>query len=60
MAGDEMVETEVDGRPWTQKPFPYQGKCLQWLRGEYESLPDDARNKVDTILAGTGCEALFL
>lgn len=60
MAGDDMVETEIDGSPWTQKPFSYQGKCLQWLRGEYESLSEDARRKVDAILAGTGCEILFL
>jgi glutathione S-transferase len=53
------VETEVDGRPWTQAPFPYQGKCLQWLRASHAALPDGARRTVDRILAGTGCEVLF-
>ena len=57
--GAERVETTIDGRPWTQKPFPYQAKCLRWLREHHSSLSADDRAKVDEILAGTGCEALF-
>ncbi|MGH7787100.1 MAG: glutathione S-transferase N-terminal domain-containing protein, partial [Candidatus Binatia bacterium] len=30
--GAERVECTIDGQPWTQKPFPYQAKCLGWLR----------------------------
>lgn len=30
--GAEQVETEIAGRAWVQKPFPYQRKCLGWLR----------------------------
>ena len=42
--GDEQLETEIDGRPWVQKPFPYQGKCLRWLREAYGALaPRGAR-----------------
>ncbi len=26
--GAERVECTIDGRPWMQRPFPYQGKCL--------------------------------
>ena len=26
--GAEPVECTIDGRPWVQRPFPYQGKCL--------------------------------
>ncbi|MCP3984353.1 MAG: glutathione S-transferase family protein [bacterium] len=57
--GAERVETEIDGKPWTQKPFPYQAKCLRWLREAHAGLPDHDRASVDAILAGTGCEALF-
>jgi hypothetical protein len=53
------METVIDGRPWTQKPFPYQGKCLQWLVERYAALSADDRAAVDAMLAGTGCEALF-
>ncbi len=58
--GAEAVDCEIDGKHWTQKPFPYQGKCLQWLRRDYASLSQEDRGFVDSVLAGTGCEALFL
>jgi glutathione S-transferase len=57
--GAERVECEVDGRLWVQKPFPYQAKCLRWLRESYAALDDEARSTVDRRLAGTGCDALF-
>lgn len=59
MSGAETVETTVDGKPWTQSPFPYQGKCLQWLRASHAALPAGSRRSVDALLAGTGCDALF-
>ncbi|MBW2243783.1 MAG: glutathione S-transferase family protein [Deltaproteobacteria bacterium] len=57
--GAERVETSIDGKPWTQKPFPYQAKCLRWLREAHAELSDSERTAVDGVLAGTGCEALF-
>jgi glutathione S-transferase len=57
--GDSQVECEIDGRKWTQKSFPYQRKCLQWLRDGYAALGADDCKVVDSILEGTGCEALF-
>jgi hypothetical protein len=53
------VECELDGKPWVQQPFPYQGKCLAALRAEREKLIADERSAVDALLAGTGCENLF-
>lgn len=55
----EQVETEIAGRRWVQKPFPYQKKCLGWLRESYGKLDADARATVDELLDGTGCEVLF-
>jgi glutathione S-transferase len=57
--GAEKVECVIAGRPWTQRPFPYQGKCLRWLREGYAALARDDRVAVDGLLAGTGCEPLF-
>lgn len=54
-----QVQTEVEGAPWVQNPFPYQAKCLQWVREEYAALPEPARRTVNGILDGTGCEALL-
>ncbi|MDZ4370396.1 MAG: glutathione S-transferase family protein [Phenylobacterium sp.] len=55
----ERVECEVDGQRWVQEPFVYQAKCLGWLRQAYAALDDTARGRVDRLLLGTGCEALF-
>ncbi len=57
--GAKKVQLTLDGRPWEQNPFPYQVKCLRWLRDEYATLEEADRNRIDAILAGTGCEALF-
>ena len=58
-SGAEQVEAVVEGKPWVQEPFPYQGKCLQWLRIEYARLSENDRARVDAVLSGTGCEALL-
>jgi glutathione S-transferase len=58
--GAERVECVIDGRPWTQRPFPYQGKCLQWLREGRAALEAADRRAVDALLDGTGCEKLFV
>lgn len=57
--GAERVECEVAGRPWVQQPFPYQGKCLRWVREQRDALSGADRAVVDGWLDGTGCEALF-
>ncbi|HVN85265.1 MAG TPA: glutathione S-transferase N-terminal domain-containing protein [Candidatus Binatia bacterium] len=58
--GAERVECMIDGRAWTQRPFPYQGKCLRWLREGYAALGGGQdRAAVDALLAGTGCDRLF-
>lgn len=58
-AGASEVTTEIDGQAWSQQPFPYQVKCLSWLRAEYQALDAASRATVDHKLAGTGCELLF-
>ena len=58
-SGAEQVDCVIDDCKWTQKPFPYQGKCLAALRDAYGALADADREAVDAVLAGTGCEGLF-
>jgi len=53
------VRLEVEGKIWVQEPFPYQAKCLQWLRIEYAKLDELSREHVNGMLADTGCEALL-
>ncbi len=57
--GQAELHTQVDGQAWVQQAFPYQAKCLAWLRRDHAALPPEARARVDAALAGTGCEALF-
>jgi glutathione S-transferase len=56
--GDENMECQLEGKRYWQRAFPYQGKCLGWLRDEYARLGESDRGFVDGLLAGTGCEAL--
>ena len=58
-AGAAQVETTIDGLPWTQNPFPYQGKCLRWLREEFAALNDADRAAALEALAATGCGGLI-
>ena len=59
LRGAAEVRAEIDGRAWVQKPFPYQARCLQWLREERARLDAEDRAFVDGYLDGTGCESLF-
>ena len=58
-AGQAELQAVIDGQPWVQQAFPYQGKCLGWLRHDHQALDLASRTRVDQVLAGTGCEALF-
>jgi len=57
--GDAQVECEIAGRKWIQQAFPYQAKCLRWLRQGYAALVAEDRALVDSALEGSGCEVLF-
>ena len=57
--GDEIWETEIDGSKWKQKTFPYQVKCLSWIKDEFNSLCGDDKKQVMEFLKGTGCESIL-
>lgn len=59
-AGQSDFETMIDGKRWTQPVFPYQAKCLLTLRAARGALSEDARQALDALLAGTGCEEMFV
>ena len=58
-AGDKHMETMIDGKRWEQPTFPYQGRCLGWIKEEYQMLSSEDQGQVDVILAGTGCEEML-
>jgi len=57
--GAECVETTIDGRPWVQRPFAYQAKCLRWLRESHERLAARDRAALDPVLQSSGCGPLL-
>ena len=59
MAGEKEFTTTVDGAAWSQPTFPYQGKCLQWIRKEFAALASADAERVRELLQGTGCEVLL-
>ena len=59
MQGEETWETEIDGSVWKQKAFPYQAKCLKWIKEEFAALNENDQSRVKTFLDGTGCEILL-
>ena len=54
----QRVETEIEGQPWAQNPFPYQAKCLAWLREEFAALSATDQDAVTRILKQAGCSAV--
>ena len=59
-AGQEQMETIIDGQSWQQPTFPYQAKCLQWINEDYTKLDTTAKSQVDAILEGTGCGTILV
>ena len=57
--GEETWETEIDGSLWKQKTFPYQAKCLNWIKEEFDKLNADDKSRVRAFLDGTGCEQIL-
>ena len=57
--GEDTWEAAINGERWSQQTFPYQVKCAMWLRERYANLKQIDRVRVDSLLKGTGCEALF-
>ena len=57
--GEEIWKTNIDDEIWEQKTFPYQVKCLDWIRDEFNNLEEDDKTKVLDFLTETGCEKLL-
>ena len=57
--GEIEVRATVDGKSWTQAPFPYQAKCLQWLRASHAALDPASRVEIDSVLNSTNLMPLL-
>ena len=57
--GDEVWETTIDGSIWKQKTFPYQVKCLNWIKDEFNKLSANDKKTTLDLIGGTGCEDIL-
>ena len=57
--GNENMECQIDGQRYWQRAFPYQAKCLHWIREAHQGLSTDDQAFVHSVLSGTGVEALL-
>tara|TARA_X000000368_G_C22973170_1_gene686379 strand:+ start:19 stop:1122 length:1104 start_codon:yes stop_codon:yes gene_type:complete len=58
-SGDDMWETTIDNSIWKQKTFPYQAKCLNWIKEEFDKLSSSDKNKVNNFFEDTGCKEIL-
>ena len=56
--GEKEWSVDLAGYPWKQKSFPYQAKCLDWIRDEFRSLDNENQEKVLGFLTATNCQSL--
>ncbi len=57
--GDEVWETTIDGSIWKQKTFPYQVKCLNWIKDEFDKLSANDKKTTQDLIGGSGCEDIL-
>ena len=57
--GDEVWETNIDGSIWKQKTFPYQVKCLNWIKDEFDKLSANDKKTTLDLIGGSGCEDIL-
>lgn len=57
-AGKAEVECRIQGVRWRQQVFPYQLKCLRWLREEFAALAPADQAWLRPVLDAAGCGAL--
>ena len=56
--GVKEWSVDLAGYPWKQKSFPYQAKCLDWIRQEFKDLDNENQEKVLSFLTATNCQSL--
>ena len=55
---DKEWSVDLAGYPWKQKSFPYQAKCLDWIREEFQNLDQANQEQVLNFLTANNCQAL--
>ena len=59
---EDVWEIEIDNSLWKQKTFPYQSKCLGWIKQEFNSLSSNEKSEILTPInpkLGSHCSYLY-
>lgn len=54
-AGEPELVTQLAGKPYRQPVFRYQAKCYDFLRRQFEQLPEVSQDSIEPLLGRTGC-----
>ena len=54
-----QFKTRIGGKDWEQQTFPYQYKCLTWLRAEWSDLDTQQRTQFGKLISNTDVSKLF-
>ena len=57
--GDDTWVTNIDNSIWKQKTFPYQVKCLNWIKDEFNKLSSADKDEAIKFLEDTGCREIL-
>ena len=56
--GEREWSVDLAGYPWKQRSFPYQAKCLDWIRDEFKKMDTENQEKVLNFLTANNCQSL--
>ncbi|MFL2736818.1 MAG: glutathione S-transferase N-terminal domain-containing protein [Gammaproteobacteria bacterium] len=57
--GNDQWEVALKDNTWKQKTFPYQAKCLNWIREEFSLLNQGDKERVLAFLTSNNCQSLI-
>ena len=56
---DRTFSLELGNAKWEQKTFPYQSKCYQWIKDEFNKLSDDNKSAIEKCIGSKGAQILI-
>ena len=54
-----QFKTRIGDKDWEQQTFPYQYKCLTWLRSEWSALNTEQSTQFASLISNTDVSKLF-
>ena len=55
----EIFSLKLGNATWEQKTFPYQSKCYQWIKNEFNTLSDKNKSAIKKFIGSNGSQTLI-